>query len=114
MLLLFPTTFYGGLAVTALFSFSLASLLMLPDLFIADLVDSDVLITGVRREGLYFGMNGFIKRFAFTIQGLVIYCAARYRLDKMVNRIKSVSRIIPCGDTKIGSIYYAIMLLTDS
>ena len=44
---------------------------MLTDLLIADLVDADELQTGARREGLYFGMNGFIIRFAFTIQGLI-------------------------------------------
>ena len=49
----------------------LAGLLMLPDLLIADVVDADELETGIRREGLYFGLNGFVIRFAFTIQGLI-------------------------------------------
>ncbi|MDX1413923.1 MAG: MFS transporter [Candidatus Promineifilaceae bacterium] len=66
-----PSSFYGGLAITAVFGLSLAGLLMLTDLLIADMVDADELLTGARREGLYFGMNGLIIRFAFTIQGLI-------------------------------------------
>lgn len=71
LLFLLPSDFYGGLAITSLFGLTLAGLLMLPDLLIADLVDADELVTGARREGLYFGMNGFAIRFAFTIQGIV-------------------------------------------
>ncbi len=63
--------FYSGVLVIMLFGTSLAGLLMLTDLLIADLVDADELVTGTRREGLYFGMNGFIIRFAFTIQGII-------------------------------------------
>ena len=44
---------------------------MLTNPLIADMVDEDELKTGARREGLYFGMNGFVIRFAFTIQGLI-------------------------------------------
>ncbi len=71
LLFFLPDSFYSGLAMTALFGLSLAGLLMLTDLLIADLVDADELQTGTRREGLYFGMNGFVIRFAFTIQGII-------------------------------------------
>lgn len=73
ILLLFflPQDFWGGLAITGLFGLSLAGLLMLTNPLIADMVDEDELQTGARREGLYFGMNGFVIRFAFTIQGLI-------------------------------------------
>jgi GPH family glycoside/pentoside/hexuronide:cation symporter len=72
LLLLFrPRDFYAGLLVTTLFGLALAGLLMLPDLLLADLVDVDELATGVRREGMYFGINGFVIRFAFTLQGLI-------------------------------------------
>ncbi len=73
ILLLFflPGDFISGLAVTTLFGLSLAGLFMLRNPLIADMVDQDELITGARREGLYFGMNGFIIRFAFTIQGIL-------------------------------------------
>ncbi len=71
LLYFFPSSFLSGVAVTAVFGLSLAGLLMLTDLLIADMVDADELKTGTRREGLYFGMNGFIIRFAFTIQGVI-------------------------------------------
>jgi GPH family glycoside/pentoside/hexuronide:cation symporter len=71
LLFFLPDDFQSGLAVTAFFGLSLAGLLMLTDLLVADLVDADELQTGARREGLYFGMNGFVIRFAFTIQGLI-------------------------------------------
>lgn len=71
LLFFWPDDFFTGLASVLVFGLSLAGLLMLPDLLIADLVDADELATGVRREGLYFGMNGFVIRFAFTIQGAV-------------------------------------------
>jgi GPH family glycoside/pentoside/hexuronide:cation symporter len=71
LLLFFPTDFYSGLLVTAIFGLSFAGLLMLTDLLIADVVDADELKTGTRREGMFFGMNGFVIRFAFTIQGII-------------------------------------------
>ncbi len=71
LLFFLPSSFYSGVATTAFFGLSFAGLLMLTDLLIADMVDADELQTGARREGLYFGMNGFIIRFAFTIQGLI-------------------------------------------
>jgi GPH family glycoside/pentoside/hexuronide:cation symporter len=33
-------------------------------------IDEDETVTGRRREGMYFGLNGFVIRFAFTMQGL--------------------------------------------
>ncbi len=75
------TNFYTGLAVGVVFGLSLAGLLMLTDLLIADLVDADELVTDVRREGLYFGMNGLVIRLAFTVQGMitaVILTLSRY------------------------------------
>jgi GPH family glycoside/pentoside/hexuronide:cation symporter len=66
-----PTGFFSGLTVAVIFGLNLAGLLMLTDLLIADVVDADELATGARREGLYFGMNGLVIRFAFTIQGII-------------------------------------------
>lgn len=67
----FAWNFYSGVAAVLFFGVNLAGLMLLPDLLVADLVDADELKTGSRREGLYFGMNGFIIRFAFTIQGIL-------------------------------------------
>lgn len=72
MLLFFwSANFLTGTIAVAVFGLPLAGLLMLTDLLIADVVDADELATGTRREGLYFGMNGLVIRFAFTIQGFI-------------------------------------------
>jgi len=62
--------FIQGVVGTALLGLSLAGLLVFPDVVLSDVIDEDELNTGARREGMYFGINGFIIRFAFTIQGL--------------------------------------------
>lgn len=54
---------------TSVIGLSLAGLLVFPDLLISDIIDEDETITGARREGVYFGINGFLIRFAFTMQG---------------------------------------------
>jgi GPH family glycoside/pentoside/hexuronide:cation symporter len=73
MLLLFLAgDFVQGLAGTSLVGLSLAGLLVFPDLLIADVIDEDETVVGARREGLYFGINGFIIRFAFTLQGITV------------------------------------------
>lgn len=71
MLLLFAAgDFWLGVTATAILGLSLAGLLVFPDLLISDVIDEDELVTGARREGMYFGINGFIIRFAFSLQGL--------------------------------------------
>ena len=62
--------FGEGVAAMSLTGMSLAGMMVAPDLLIADVVDEDETVTGTRREGLYFGMSGFVIRFAFTLQGL--------------------------------------------
>lgn len=71
LLFILPTDFYSGVVVTAVFGVSLAGLMILINPLVADLVDADELETGARREGMYFGMNGFVIRFAFTFQGFI-------------------------------------------
>ena len=67
----FPSTFQAGLIGTTLFGLSLAGLLMLTNPLVADITDEDELQTGARREGMFFGMNGLVIRFAFVIQGIL-------------------------------------------
>lgn len=73
--------FFQGVASMALAGLGLAGLLVSPDLLISDVIDEDETVTGHRREGMYFGLNGLIIRFAFTLQGLatgLILHATRY------------------------------------
>jgi len=64
--------FRQAVLAVALVGLGFAGLLVMPDLLISDVIDQDETVTGARREGLYFGLNGFIIRFAFTLQGLVV------------------------------------------
>lgn len=70
VMLFFAGDFFQGLAATSITGLSLAGLLVFPDLVISDVIDEDETVTGARREGMYFGINGFIIRFAFTMQGM--------------------------------------------
>lgn len=73
--------FFEGVAAMSLAGLALAGLLVTPDLLIADVIDEDETVTGRRREGMYFGLNGLVIRLAFTLQGLAtgaILHATRY------------------------------------
>ncbi len=72
VLFLWAYDFYTGVLATVILGLSLAGLLVMPDLLVADVVDEDETVTGVRREGMFFGMNGFVIRFAFTLQGALL------------------------------------------
>ncbi|HYF77630.1 MAG TPA: MFS transporter [Symbiobacteriaceae bacterium] len=74
-LLLIPYWFVGGfaagLATSAAVAIGLSGLLILFDIFIADIVDEDELKTGVRREGMYFGIHGLMIRLGISLQALI-------------------------------------------
>lgn len=65
--LLFVASLVPAIIVMAFAGVGLAGLLMLTDLLLADIVDEDELVTGVRREGMFFGINGFIIRFGIAM-----------------------------------------------
>lgn len=52
-----------ALIIFALFGFSVAVLLIVANVFIADLCDYDTRNTGERREAMYFGVHGFFMKF---------------------------------------------------
>lgn len=62
--------FHQGVVAMGLAGLALSGLLISPDLLISDVIDEDETVTGRRREGLYFGLNGLVIRIAFTLQGL--------------------------------------------
>ena len=70
--LLFVRTYTQAIITTAALGVGLAGLLMLRDIMLADVIDEDSLTAGVRREGMYFGVNGFIIRLAFAFQGTML------------------------------------------
>lgn len=62
--------FVEGAMATALAGIGLAGLLMLPIVLLSDVIDEDETVTGARREGVFFGINGLVIRLAFTMQGV--------------------------------------------
>ncbi len=49
-----------GMAIFVAIGFPLAGQFLLPDTILSDIVDLDEVRTGYRREGMYFGVQGFI------------------------------------------------------
>jgi GPH family glycoside/pentoside/hexuronide:cation symporter len=84
----FPQTFQAGLVGTTLFGLVLAGLLMLTNPLVADITDEDEVTNGARREGMFFGINGLIIRFAFVIQGILT--AIVFTLSGYVNPTEGV------------------------
>ena len=91
--------FSGAIATTMGVGVGLAGLLMLTDLLIADVVDQDELQTGVRREGMYFGMNGFVIRFGVSVQSVILTQTLR------------LSGYMPGLPTQPGSVLLGLRLL---
>jgi GPH family glycoside/pentoside/hexuronide:cation symporter len=59
----------------------LAGFILIVDLIIADVIDEDETKTGTRREGMYFGANAFITRFAIALEAIsmgVIFMSTGY------------------------------------
>ncbi|SEM45204.1 MFS transporter [Nonomuraea pusilla] len=59
-------------AVTAFMGLGIAGILMLLEILLAEVIDDDERRTGARREGMYFGMNGFIVKWSSSLQAVVL------------------------------------------
>ncbi|MGB9730264.1 MAG: MFS transporter [Thermoprotei archaeon] len=69
---LFAFDFVSGIVVAMLISVGLSGSLLLPDVVISDVIDEDEVRTGVRREGMYFGINAFFIRISIVLQAMII------------------------------------------
>lgn len=67
----FINSFTSGLITTAVVGIGLAGSIVLLDVFISDIVDDDEIKTGVRREGMYFGMNALVMRLGISAESLI-------------------------------------------
>ena len=78
----FVRTFLEGILTTMFIGVGLAGFLMLVDIVMAEIIDDDAKRVGQRREGLFYGINGFVLRFGTTLEALVLYgilSATHYR-----------------------------------
>jgi GPH family glycoside/pentoside/hexuronide:cation symporter len=68
--LFFVSSFIATVPIMLLAGIGLSGYMMLPEIMIGEIADEDETRTKVRREGIYYGMNGFIGRFSFVLTGL--------------------------------------------
>ncbi len=62
-----------GTAITSgLLGATLGGIIVLSDVLISDVIDEDELKTRTRREGMYFGVNAFVTRFAIALEAASI------------------------------------------
>jgi len=71
-----PFLFLSSVAAAAIaaaaIGIGLAGLLVLLDVLLSEIIDEDERRTMVRREGMYFGMNGFIVKWGISLQAVVL------------------------------------------
>jgi GPH family glycoside/pentoside/hexuronide:cation symporter len=61
-----------AIAAVVVVGVAVAGMLVLLDILLAEVIDIDAERTGIRREGMYLGVNGFIVRWSVSIQALVL------------------------------------------
>ncbi|KJL20372.1 Inner membrane symporter YicJ [Microbacterium oxydans] len=68
---LVPSTVLGAAVVGVAVGVGVGGLLQLLEVMLAQIIDDDATRTGRRREGAYFGVNGFVVRGSVVLQAIV-------------------------------------------
>ena len=68
---LVPSTVLGAVLVGIGVGVGVGGLLQLLEVMLAQIIDEDAVRTGHRREGAYFGVNGFVVRGSVVLQAIV-------------------------------------------
>ena len=87
--ILFTQDVTATLVVLASLGFMVGGMILGPDLMFAEMIDEDFVRTGLRREGVYRGVLGFIYRFPPAFAGLMIgelLTGAGYDADLSANQ----------------------------
>lgn len=66
--LFFVQTFMACLVSAVFIGIGLAGFILIVDIIISEVIDEDETKTGTRREGIYFGVNTFVARFAIALE----------------------------------------------
>ncbi|WP_435747572.1 MFS transporter [Microbacterium sp. PMB16] len=66
-----PSTVLGAALVGVAVGVGVGGLLQLLEVMLAQIIDADAARTGHRREGAYFGVNGFVVRGSVVLQAIV-------------------------------------------
>lgn len=83
----FPTDLSGAVAAAAAVGLGLGGILLLLDVLLSDVIDEDAVVSGARREGMYFGVHALILRLNISVQGLIhgaVLTATGYDADLAV------------------------------
>ncbi|MCZ7574165.1 MAG: MFS transporter [Ardenticatenaceae bacterium] len=107
--------FRTALLATSAVGLGLGGLILLTDVLLADIVDEDELKTGVRREGMYFGMSGFLGRLSGvlqtqTINGILLYTGYNARLavdaqpPAVLDGLRALVSLIPMVALGLGTV----------
>ncbi|WP_245596019.1 MFS transporter [Paenibacillus taiwanensis] len=70
--LLWVTSSVAAYITSAGIGIGLAGIIVLLEVLLAEVIDDDEQRTGARREGMFFGMNGFIIRFGISLQAIIM------------------------------------------
>ncbi len=107
--------FTAAVIGSAAIGFALAGILILLDVFLAEIIDEDEKKSGARREGMYFGMNGFIVRWGVSLQAAVMGMILEwsgYRPHAAVQSagalagIRSMMSLIPAAALMISLVFF--------
>lgn len=71
-LYLLPTTVLGAAAAGLAVGLGVAGLMQVLEVALGQVIDDDERRTGMRREGMYFGANGFVVRGSVVVQAVVV------------------------------------------
>ncbi|MFA4896552.1 MFS transporter [Microbacterium sp.] len=68
---LVPSSVLGAALVGVAVGVGVGGLLQLLEVMLSQIIDDDAARTGHRREGVYFGVNGFVVRGSVVLQAIV-------------------------------------------
>jgi GPH family glycoside/pentoside/hexuronide:cation symporter len=111
---LFVSSVAAAAIAAAAIGIGLAGLLVLLDVLLSEIIDEDEKRTNVRREGMYFGMNGFIVKWGISLQAVVIgiilevtgYVKDAVQTEAAVWGIRSMLSIIPFAALLLALIFF--------
>lgn len=119
---LFVSNVAAAAAAAAAIGIGLAGLLVLLDVLLSEIIDEDEIRTKVRREGMYFGMNGFIVKWGVSLQAVVLgvilestgYVKDAVQAETAVWGIRSMLSIIPFIALLIALVFFFLYPISQS
>ncbi|OBZ12157.1 MULTISPECIES: MFS transporter [Bacillales] len=119
---LFVSSVALAAAAAAVIGVGLAGLLVLLDVLLSEIIDEDETRTRVRREGMYFGMNGFIVKWGISLQAVVLgfileatgYVKDAVQSDAAVWGIRSMLSVIPFAALLIALLFFYLYPIRQS